>query len=368
MIVNPNAFPGTLETMPPTNGLSILSTEELERGDRIFAPACKVCVASETELDRLIPRLQGQRPSVIATLKEKYAFRQLLSAAYPDLEFRRLKLEHLPKEVLSADRRYVLKPLRGCFGTGVRIVTADTDLAGIVADVQREMSRVNPSLSEIVLTHQDFLIETFIEGEEYAIDMFYDSGGQPVITGIYHHPMPRNDAYLHMLYYSSRSVFEKLYEPAMRFFAFLNLLLGVSRFPIHGEFRLAHGQLVPIELNPLRFGGMGLGNLGYYAFGLNAYQCLIDEEQPDWARIWRDRSDSAYGFFIAYNGARTNLITHEPDWTSLRRLFSEILLEVPFDYRVQPAFGILYVAEKTARVFDLLDTEFDDYFVPVHSA
>ena len=98
MIVNPNAFPGTLETMPPTNGLSILSTEELERGDRIFAPACKVCVASETELDRLIPRLQGQRPSVIATLKEKYAFRQLLSAAYPDLEFRRLKLEHLPKK------------------------------------------------------------------------------------------------------------------------------------------------------------------------------------------------------------------------------------------------------------------------------
>jgi len=43
-------------------------------------------------------------------------------------------------------------------------------------------------------------------------------------------------------------------------------------------------------------------------------------------------------------------------------------LEVPFDYRVQPAFGILYVAEKTARVVDLLDTEFDDYFVPVHSA
>src|SRR5918912_597700 len=139
--------------------------------------------------------------------------------------------------------------------------------------------------------------------------MFYDQRGQPTITNIYHHPMPRNKAYLHLLYYSSRDVFERIYQPAKDFFKLLNARLNVRMFPIHAEFRLHQGRLVPIELNPFRFGGMGLANLGFYSLGLNAYQCFVEDREPDWAQVWRDKSDVAYGFFIAYNGTHIDVTT-----------------------------------------------------------
>ena len=38
---------------------------------------------------------------------------------------------------------------------------------------------------------------------------------------------------------------------------------------IHGEFKLDKGKLLPIEMNCMRYGGMGLGNLAYHALGVN---------------------------------------------------------------------------------------------------
>jgi hypothetical protein len=143
----------------------------------------------------------------------------------------------------------------------------------------------------------------------------------------------------------------------------LNEHLKVRAFPIHAEFKTNEGRLVPIELNPLRFGGAGLANLGFYAFGLNAYQCFVDDWRPDWRRIWHKERDMAYGFFIAYNGAQIDLTTHKPDWDRLRTLFSRILFEMPFNYQKQLAFGVLYVANKVPALLELLKIEFDDYFV-----
>lgn len=68
-------------------------------------------------------------------------------------------------------------------------------------------------------------------------------------------------------------------------------------------------------------------------------------------------------FFIAYNGATVDTATHRPDWTWLRTRFTEIILEVPFDYRVQLAFGILYAREPEERIPELLRIEFDEMFV-----
>ena len=78
----------------------------------------------------------------------------------------------------------------------------------------------------------------------------------------------------------------------------------------------------------------------------------------------RDR-ENIYGFIIAYNGATADVAKSRPDWESLREQFTRIILEVPFDYKTQPAFGILYVEEKKERVAEIWKIEFDDYFIPV---
>jgi len=167
-----------------------------------------------------------------------------------------------------------------------------------------------------------------------------------------------------MLYYTSRDTFNLIHAQSRDFFDKLNELLHVTNLPIHSEFRLQNGRLVPIELNSFRFGGMGLGNLGYHALGVNAYQCYIEDREPDWESIWANQ-ENIFGFFIAYNGTKADVLNTKPDWERLRRQFSRIILEVPFDYQKQLAFGILYIEEKQESIPAILTTEFNDFFVPL---
>jgi hypothetical protein len=366
LISNPSSESGTLDTLPGTRGLQVLNRQELQgQKDLRFGKNDKVCLTTESILDDVLQRLDDEaRKSAVLRLKDKFAFRELLKSIYPDFYFKQCKLEELPNELLNHQSKYVIKPVKGCFGSGVRVVDGNVDLQELIVEIKAELARNSVVLSSDVLTPDEFLIESYVEGEEYAVDMFYDSHGMPIITNIYHHPMPHNPAYLHMLYYASRETFEKIYEPAKNFFVKLNRALQVTNLPIHAEFRMQNGQLIPIELNSFRFGGMGLGNLGYHTLGVNAYQCYIEDRGPDWKSVWKDKENS-FGFFIAYNGANVDVTKTRPDWERLRNQFSHIILEVPFDYKNQLAFGILYVEEKKDRLPELLKIEFDDYFIPI---
>lgn len=366
LICNPASESGTLETLPAAHGLELLNRQQLqEQKDLRFGRHTKVCLTSESMLDDVLARLDDEnRRNAVLKLKDKFAFRTLLKSIYPDFYFKQCRLEDLPGEKLARESKYVVKPVKGCFGTGVRIIDGDINIQELIVEIKAELERNGAVLSSNVLTPDEFLIESYIEGEEYAVDMFYDNSGKPIITNICHHPMPNNPAYLHMLYYASRETFEKIYAPAKEFFLKLNQTLQVTNLPIHSEFRLQNGQLIPIELNPFRFGGMGLGNLGYHALGVNTYEHFIEDIEPDWASIWKDK-DNAFGFFIAYIGKESDVLTSQPDWGQLRKQFTRIILEAPFDYKTQLAFGILYIEEKQDRLPELLKIEFDDYFIPI---
>ena len=366
LISNPSGESGALDTLPETKGLIVISKEQLhEQKELRFGKDDKVCLTTESVLDEVLNRLDDEdRRDAVLQLKDKFAFRQLLKSIYPEFYFKQCKLEELPSEIPNNGSRYVIKPVKGCFGTGVRVVDGSVDVQILLAEIRVEMSKNILIFSSEVLTPDEFLIEAYVEGEEYAVDMFYDNYGKPIVTNVYHHPMPSNPAYLHMLYYASREIFEKVYGQAKEFFTKLNTLLTVTNLPIHSEFKMQDGQLIPIELNSFRFGGMGLANLGYHALGVNAYRRYIEDRESDWESVWRDR-ENIYGFFIAYNGSTTDVAKSRPDWERLREQFTRIILEVPFDYRTQLAFGILFVEEKKERLHEILKIEFDNYFVPV---
>lgn len=365
VITDPHAEAGAIETLPPTPGLQQQTWQQLAASTVHFPNDARVCVTSESTLETVAPRLpQSTSVRAVAALKDKLACRQLLEPLFPHIQAQTVLLHDLPTFPFDPVRSYVVKPARGCFGSGVRVVTAGSDLRGLTDEIADEVARHSFVLSDSVLSAETLIVEPFIEGEEYAVDMFYDEAGRPVVTGIYHHPMPHNPAYLHMVYYTARELFSQFYAPLMTFFTTFGQLLRVRSFPIHAEFRLQHGELVPIEFNPLRFGGMGLGNLSYHTLGLNPYQHFLDGTAPDWERIWETTSPSAYAFVIAYNGSRVDVQRQQPDWAALRRQFSRIHREVRFDHRRQLAFGILYVEEPPERIAELLRLEFDDFFVP----
>jgi hypothetical protein len=364
LITEPSAESGALETLPDTDGLVVMTRDELAASDVSFTDGERVAITSEAAMDVVVARLDPVRRHAIQTLKDKRAFREMLRPIYPDFTFASVATQDLHTLRLDPDRSYVIKPARGAFGAGVRIITGDADLARLQDEIVAEMERNAVVLSETALSSERLVIEQYVEGDEYAADVFFDQHGDPVLTSTYHHPMPANPAYLHMLYYTSPRVWDLVAPQATEFFTALNKRLGVTNLAMHAEFRMRQGQLVPIEINSLRFGGMGLGHMAYHALGINPYRHFIDGTRPH--GTWLKRDPRAAVFFIAYNGATVDTATHRPDWTRLRTRFSEIVREVPFDHRAQLAFGILYAREPEKRIPELLRIEFDEMFVVEH--
>ena len=361
LITQPSAEAGALETLPETAGLIVMTRDELAASNVGFDNGQRVAITSEAAMDVVLSRLDPVRRHAIHTLKDKLAFRKLLRPIYPDFTFASVATQDLRTLRLDPSQVYVIKPARGAFGAGVRTIRGDADLTRLQDEIVAEMERNAAVLSQTALSSERLVVEQYITGEEYAADVFFDQDGEPVLTSTYHHPMPANPAYLHMLYYTSPRVWDLVAPQATDFFRALNTRLGVTNVAMHAEFRLHQGQLVPIEINALRFGGMGLGNMAHYALGINPYRHFIDGTRPDETQLVRD--SRAAVFFIAYNGATVDTATHRPDWARLRTRFTEIILEVPFDYRVQLAFGILYAREPEERISELLSIEFDDMFV-----
>ena len=363
LIAPNNAEAGSLETLPKTDGLRVIKNDELENSNIRFASTDLVCITSEASIDLVKQRMNDHnKQNAISILKDKYEFRKILAEINPDYQFRKLKFEDI--QSLKIASKSVLKPAKGCFGTAVKTIDKTSNLVEIAEEIRQELDKNASVLSSQVLSENEFILEDYIEGEEYAVDMFYDEFGHPHIVNIYHHPMPKIDAYLHMVYYSSKTVFDKVYSRALSFFKQLNTILKIKNFAMHSEFRLTDSSLIPIEINSMRFGGMGLGNMMYYSFGLNPYECFKMGKSPDWNKIWNSEThkESVYAFFIAYNGRSINKNLYKPNIQKLKKAFTETLNYALFDYQSQLAFGVFYLKETSQNLTSLLEIEFNDYF------
>jgi len=214
------------------------------------------------------------------------------------------------------------------------------------------------------------VIEQFVEGNEYVVDMFYSKTGDPVIVSLTYHPMPTKEQYRNVLCYIDHCIFEQLYPQIESFFIRLNSILNIQAFPIHAEFRLAGGkELLPIELNPLRYGGYGFADLSYYAYDQCPYFSFFQDHKYDWKKIWNERRrNKYYAWVLAYNGIRvdTSKIDINNAHVKLRTFIGDkpLLHYQELDYRNNPVFAIAYLAEEEEhRLTRWLDVEFQDFFL-----
>jgi hypothetical protein len=351
---------GAFETLPVTPFMELISHNDILKSDWHFGEHQKICVTSEYSLEVIGNRIDANRRNAMEALKDKYNFRKILSGLYPDFYFRQVKLQDI--KGLKIDRKSVIKPARGCFGTAVRVIDADIDCNRLSSELEAELKKNSKVYSDFTLSKQDFLLEDYIEGQEYAVDMFYNAKGEACIVNLYHHPMPENKAYLHMLYNSSKRVFDDIYTPVKDFLSQLNKILNVTNFVMHVEVKLIDGKVFPIEINPLRIGGMGLGNLVFYSLGINPYTCFINDSEPDWNEVWKGKEKDVFTFFIAYNATSKPVNLFKPNPAKLKRQFTQMLHEQPFNYQRQLAFGIYFLRETEENIRRLQKIEFDDFF------
>lgn len=360
ILVTSSVEAGTLETLPVAPEMELLPHEVLHENEWYFDIADKICITSEYSLSPVMDRLDPARKKAVETLKDKARFREILKGIYPEYGFSTVKLAEIRN--IRGSRKSVIKPVRGIFGTAVRVVDESTNfdkLSQELGDEIRKNAKVYPGS---VLSAGDFIIEDFIEGEEYAVDMFYDSNGEPKIVNIMHHPMPANNAYIHMMYNSSKAAFDEVYEKALLFFVHLNRILQVKNFPMHSELKIHNGEIIPVEINSMRFGGMGLCNLIYFSHGINPFLCYLENREPDWSKLWNGKEDAVFSFFIAYNGKNTDTRNYRPRPDKLKACFTKVLHEHLFDHRKQLAFGIYFLEEKEENIRELVKLEFDDFF------
>ena len=362
LVTDPDAEAGSIETLPPLEGWRVVTRAELADSTRTFGPEARVAITTEAAMPEVLRRLDTDRRDAIETLKDKVAFRSALRARYPALEVRDLTLDALPTLTLPEGGRYVVKPARGVFGTAVHEVDHRTDLAALGERIAAEIARGAEVLSPSALSGDTLILESYIEGEEYAVDAVFTMEGDPIVVGAYRHPMPENSAYLHVVYHAGADVIADVHDQALDFYRYLGAQLDLHGLAMHGEFRLSpSGELLPIEVNSMRVGGMGLGNMLHHTAGIDAFHHFRTETVPDWSRVRAD--DHLHVFLIAYNGATIDTATHRPDWDALRSHIDDIVLEVPFDYRRQLAFGVVYARQRPERLAKLLALEFDDLFV-----
>ena len=353
-------------------GIRLVTEEELRQSELSFSRDDKLFVPSQSSLDPVMERMDcPERLDGIEQLSDKYRCRSAMEPMFPDFEFHGMELSEIHEEMFSPDRKYIIKPVKGFFGVGVREIGDPRDIPAIKEEIRNDLKKSSGFFSDRIFSGEKMIIEQYIEGDEYAVDMFYSEEGKPEIVNIAHHPLPKNRAYDHVLYYTNRRVFQEIYEKAESFFTRLNEIVGITSFPVHAEFRIGKtGELVPIELNPLRYGGFGMADLGYWAFGQCPYYSFFQNRAYDWDKIWnRDHRDRHYAWILAYKGTGvdTDGIFIKDIHARLREFIGEasLLRYQGLDYRDNPVFAIAYLAEEEEhRLMRWLDVEFRDFFVP----
>lgn len=325
----------------------------------------KLVITSENALNLILEHLaESPRRDAIATLKDKARCREMLKDVYPDFFFERVATADLASVELPPEGQFVVKPNKGYFATAIKYVDASTDLSVVRDEIQSEVAQRANHFEETVISADEVVIEGFISGEEYAVDMFYNADGEPVIINIYHHPIPDNPDYLHALYYTSKSVFDEMHDRFVDWFAALNRQLKASSFPIHAEFRLDGETLMPIELNPLRYGGDGLVDICYHAFGFNPFAIFFADSAPDWSDIWDGRDDKFFVWMLGYVGTDIDVASHRPDMGRFQGMFNKVLSDSVLNYQSSPGFSVVYAEEESLEdIYRLVNVDFRKFFM-----
>ncbi len=311
-------------------------------------------------------------PEKIDLFKDKLRFRRLTQALYPDFFFREVRREDLDDlDATTLPAPFIIKPAVGFFSMGVYKVADAAAWPETLAAIHAEMDALRGLYPPEVMDAASFIIEQNIAGEEYAFDAWFDGAGRPHIAGVYKHLFSSDADTSDRVYVTSRAIVEANLARFTDFLAEIGRLTGVQDFPLHTEVRITpDGDLLPIEINPMRFGGWcTTADMTAYAYGLNPYVAYLHEQPPDWPALLADKGDEVYAMIVLDNSAGVpGADIAAFDYQRVAAGFDHVLDVRAIDWRAWPVFGFLFVrssGEDAPELRRILASDLREFVTPL---
>jgi hypothetical protein len=151
-------------------------------------------------------------------------------------------------------------------------------------------------------------------------------------------------------------IIENNIEEFTEFVGKIGKLAKVKNFPVHIELRRnSEGILLPIEVNPMRFGGWcTTADLTNHAFGFNPYLYYYDQKVPDWSEILKDKEGKLFSIVILDNstGVKDDEIKSF-DYDKLLSKFEKPLELRKIDIKKYPLFGFVFIETREDNFSEL---------------
>lgn len=299
----------------------------------------------------------SELPGKIELFKDKLKFRELTKSVFPGFIF---------KKVLAADLEtisihdlplpFIIKPTVGFFSMGVYKVSSIEEWKTTVDSLHAEMDQIKNIYPDQVLSTHSFIIEQFVYGEEYAIDAYFNASGEAVILNILRHVFSSDTDVSDRVYISSKDIIEDNLEEFTGFVQKIGELAQVKNFPVHIELRRdKNGVLLPIEVNPARFGGWcTTADCTHLAYGLNPYLYYFSDMTPEWPEILKGKEEALFSIIVLNNSTGINadeIISF--DYEKLLSQFEKPLELRKVDHKKYPLFGFLFTETRKNNYAEL---------------
>ena len=296
-------------------------------------------------------------PEQIKLFKNKIKFRELLQDIYPNYFFKGIAYKDL-KDLNPENLKFplIVKPAVGFFSIAVHKVNTANEWYSIIGEIEKDLDNTNDIYPKSVIDISDFIIEECIDGEEYAIDCYFNNEGKPVVLNILHHVFSSDKDVSDRVYTTSKNIIETHKQGVVDFLNLIGNKAGLVNFPAHVEIRIdSKGTIIPIEVNPLRFGGWcTTGDLSWFAYGFNSYEYFFNSKSPDWEEIFRTRANKKYSIIVLDNNSGIHESEIESfNYQQLAKDFEKPLEIREVDFRTYPVFGFIFIETTTGNEKEL---------------
>jgi len=296
-------------------------------------------------------------PGKIRLFKNKVLFRDLLSDLFPEYFYKSVAFDSIEGlDVKNFPFPFIIKPAVGFFSLGVYQVEHIGEWVETVRAIKSEISLIKDLYPPEVLHTGEFIIEECINGDEFAIDCYFNKAGDPVVLNIMKHIFSSDKDVNDRVYITSKEIIENYLGPVTAFLSEIGKRAVLSNFPAHVEVRIdENGTVAPIEVNPLRFGGWcSTPDLAWHAFGINLYEYVFQQKIPDWNTILQGKEDLIFSNIVLNNSTGTegkNIISF--DYEKLLAGFEKPLELRKTDYAKFPLFGFLFCETRKQNMQEL---------------
>ncbi len=136
-----NAESGALETIPDTKGMIVIQEDDFLKLPENIINSNKICITSEATLENVLCKIDDDlKANAIKSMKDKYLFRDLLTDMFPLLKYQTVDLKDIIKLKLTSKK--ILKPVKGCFGTAVKTIDANSDIDRVIEEIKIEIKKI----------------------------------------------------------------------------------------------------------------------------------------------------------------------------------------------------------------------------------